>query len=442
MTNRDVGWRIGPWLLICIWLFPHSSHAILSPLYYTSATGNVVLDLSDAPGGQVEWFMWQLGFDGFLTQNFRPITDSAFAQALPNFVMDIKFANKDSLVLIPAGAYDLGNLMPAGLTPAQAFEYFGPYPHENNSRDVITAYGTPTNQTHGFGLVYDGDWLGANQDGIGDGGSSTGGVTPPSTPPPTLPGVDPPEDLDYADSVSLLYDPSNGHVSFDSSGPDGGYVVGYGLRSPNGTLRYPLFEPISEGLSNANVFAVEEISSDAIPPGIHDLGALLAPGLSERAVAESLRDSFFISIDDYFSDDFSINRVQSPFDTLTSSGTSVTLRILTHNAIPSFHNGSVGSDVDNDGLVVPLDAMLVINELNAGGGRELPVLGDEDPWPTFFYDVNEDGWISPIDALHVINVLDQLINVNGTTFTPTGVPEPNSGLLIPLILAALARRCR
>ncbi|MFN0018760.1 MAG: VWA domain-containing protein [Pirellulaceae bacterium] len=59
-------------------------------------------------------------------------------------------------------------------------------------------------------------------------------------------------------------------------------------------------------------------------------------------------------------------------------------------------------DVDADGGVTPVDALLVINQLNLAGSG--PLVGNP---PTFgkprFLDVNGDRKLSPIDALYVIN---------------------------------------
>ena len=60
-------------------------------------------------------------------------------------------------------------------------------------------------------------------------------------------------------------------------------------------------------------------------------------------------------------------------------------------------------DVNNDGQLSPIDALLIINFLNANpGDSALP--DDADPPP--FLDVNGDGLVTPIDALLVINELN------------------------------------
>lgn len=71
---------------------------------------------------------------------------------------------------------------------------------------------------------------------------------------------------------------------------------------------------------------------------------------------------------------------------------------------PSWTNGSNPFDVNGDGFVTPLDALILINELNMNGSRALPLRAEE---PSESLDVNGDGYITPLDALLVINELDE-----------------------------------
>lgn len=62
-------------------------------------------------------------------------------------------------------------------------------------------------------------------------------------------------------------------------------------------------------------------------------------------------------------------------------------------------------DVDGNGQVVPLDALLIINRLNSVGSQTLPSpAGNQSPPP--FYDTNGDGELAPLDALRIINFLN------------------------------------
>lgn len=59
-------------------------------------------------------------------------------------------------------------------------------------------------------------------------------------------------------------------------------------------------------------------------------------------------------------------------------------------------------DVNADGFITPIDALLVINFLNSQGSRSVVGL----PAPPPYRDVNGDNFISPIDALLVISYLN------------------------------------
>jgi hypothetical protein len=58
-------------------------------------------------------------------------------------------------------------------------------------------------------------------------------------------------------------------------------------------------------------------------------------------------------------------------------------------------------DVNNNTSTDPLDALIVINELNQNGSHKLPDVTNPPP----FFDVNGDDFVTPLDALAVINNL-------------------------------------
>ncbi len=73
-----------------------------------------------------------------------------------------------------------------------------------------------------------------------------------------------------------------------------------------------------------------------------------------------------------------------------------------------YHNASFPEDVNGNGIISPLDALLVINELDDAVYSD-PVNGQllcNIPNGPFF-DVNNDGFVSPIDALQTINRLNE-----------------------------------
>lgn len=66
-------------------------------------------------------------------------------------------------------------------------------------------------------------------------------------------------------------------------------------------------------------------------------------------------------------------------------------------------------DVSNDFAVSPLDALLIINDLNSNGSRVVP----PPPIQTGYLDASADGFISPLDALLVINYLNRNPQLSG-----------------------------
>ncbi|MCA9191213.1 MAG: matrixin family metalloprotease [Planctomycetales bacterium] len=73
-------------------------------------------------------------------------------------------------------------------------------------------------------------------------------------------------------------------------------------------------------------------------------------------------------------------------------------------AAPNRHNLDRPSDVNSDGLTSPVDALIVINELNRPSGSTDGLISESNE--THLCDVNDDGGITPQDALMVINNLN------------------------------------
>ena len=63
------------------------------------------------------------------------------------------------------------------------------------------------------------------------------------------------------------------------------------------------------------------------------------------------------------------------------------------------------NDVNADGHVSPLDALIVINRLNSDGVLTLSTM--QSPAVTDYYDVDGDGALTPLDALMVVNRLNR-----------------------------------
>lgn len=103
-------------------------------------------------------------------------------------------------------------------------------------------------------------------------------------------------------------------------------------------------------------------------------------------------------------DDLDIEAPQSITVTASAAGfasSSVTVEVLDDDAFYPWHNPRVSFDVNDDGHVSPLDALIVINELNTRGPGELTSRPVSD-----FVDTSNDNFISAIDVLLVINYLN------------------------------------
>jgi hypothetical protein len=74
---------------------------------------------------------------------------------------------------------------------------------------------------------------------------------------------------------------------------------------------------------------------------------------------------------------------------------------------------SAALDVDRDGEIAPVDALLIINDLNTRGSHSAPPLtlddsADDSLSAALNFDIDQDGEIAPIDSLLVINALNLL----------------------------------
>jgi len=103
------------------------------------------------------------------------------------------------------------------------------------------------------------------------------------------------------------------------------------------------------------------------------------------------------------------------------------------NAEGEFTNPKNAFDVNDDSFVSPIDVLLIKNDLNRNGARDLfaasAALGEGESAPAkSFIDVSGDGKVSPLDALLVINYL----NKNG----PLGEGEASALLETPVAQAA------
>lgn len=82
--------------------------------------------------------------------------------------------------------------------------------------------------------------------------------------------------------------------------------------------------------------------------------------------------------------------------------------IITINLSSTWQNPRDPLDVNDDFAIVPIDALLIINELNVPEYRNASgKLPDERPPGALYYDVTGDGFATALDALVVINYLNR-----------------------------------
>ena len=91
-------------------------------------------------------------------------------------------------------------------------------------------------------------------------------------------------------------------------------------------------------------------------------------------------------------------------------------------------------DVNQSGLVTPLDVLILVNEINGSGIRILPPRPITSTEP--FFDVNGDGSLTPLDVLVVINAINSLTdrqpNIVGG-MSPESDPNNNGVVLTDLV---------
>ncbi|MHB8956148.1 MAG: dockerin type I domain-containing protein [Pirellulaceae bacterium] len=117
-----------------------------------------------------------------------------------------------------------------------------------------------------------------------------------------------------------------------------------------------------------------------------------------------------------------------------------------------WHNKSMPLDSNGSSSISPLDALLVINYLNAGLPRTLPSVrpaaGND---PVTWYDIAADGLVTPLDALLVINELNRIDFGEGEATSPDNELVPalydnaedvRSAVLTPDPAVASTRRHR
>jgi hypothetical protein len=106
-------------------------------------------------------------------------------------------------------------------------------------------------------------------------------------------------------------------------------------------------------------------------------------------------------------------------------------RIFVIQDLTPYHNDYLPADVDRDGVVSPLDPLIIINYINSNGSGAIQSPGEGESLGDL--DVDGDGRVSPLDILIVINTLNQGANgegegVVGGVRKPLAAPLPEGKL--------------
>lgn len=91
---------------------------------------------------------------------------------------------------------------------------------------------------------------------------------------------------------------------------------------------------------------------------------------------------------------------------LESGTATISVFVIDYSVPTPWKNAGDSLDINDDGTISPLDALLVVNDLNVNQARKLPDGSSGGNGLFGFLDPTGDGFISPRDALQVINKLN------------------------------------
>ena len=100
--------------------------------------------------------------------------------------------------------------------------------------------------------------------------------------------------------------------------------------------------------------------------------------------------------------------------------------------VPPWQNPANRYDVNDDGLVSPLDVLVTINEINQRNEWKLPLPPHPSQSPPPYYDVSGDNWLTALDVLLIINY------INASNAFGAGPVAAASPAVPPAVAAGLA----
>jgi Dockerin type I domain len=112
------------------------------------------------------------------------------------------------------------------------------------------------------------------------------------------------------------------------------------------------------------------------------------------------------------------------FQYFISDGTTTAMANVTVKLKPLYqlHNPRDPHDVNDDGFVSAVDALLIINQINAFGDSPIEIIRSQSSG-TIYFDVVADNFIAASDALDVINFL----NASSVHSQSANQPEGEAG---------------
>ena len=96
---------------------------------------------------------------------------------------------------------------------------------------------------------------------------------------------------------------------------------------------------------------------------------------------------------------------------------------ITIHGVNDWHHLAMPLDVNRNGSIEPLDALIVVNYLNENGAgpSSSGIIA-----PEFFYDTNDDGFVSPLDVLLIVNKLNSAMLSSEGEQIATGFAIPTA----------------
>ncbi len=157
---------------------------------------------------------------------------------------------------------------------------------------------------------------------------------------------------------------------------------------------------------------IDLVSNDSDPDGIIIPGSVT---IVQDPTAGSVENHFdgtvtYTPNDGFIGTDVFTYTVRDDFNDVSNVAT---VTVTVEFAGPPWQNWDDPLDVNRDGVVVPLDALLIINEINnrqisdpETGLLPNPPVPPNTPDEVGYFDTDGDGFVSPLDALLVINYLN------------------------------------